>query len=112
MKGEEAVADEERSELDAAEPKAEPQEELGIAFSTNDDSEALVVRGLLESSGFEVAMATPEAPIGVFPISATDLGRVHLLVREERAEEARRLIEESRLQGPQAADEAERQSET
>lgn len=91
--------------------KGEPDEKLEIVFTTNDDSEALVVRGLLESNGFDVAMSTPEAPIGVFPISSSDLGRVHLFARAERAEEARRLIAESEIQGPQAADEAERESE-
>lgn len=110
---EEPVGNEERP-ADSAETDVtpEPQEQLEMVFATHDDSEALVVRGLLESSGFEVAMSTPEAPIGVFPISSSDLGRVHLLVRAERAAEAHRLIEESQQQGPAAAEEAERQSET
>jgi hypothetical protein len=57
-------------------------------------------------------MSTPEAPIGVFPIGSSDLGQVRLTVRAEQAEEARRVIEESEEQGPQAAEEAERESET
>jgi hypothetical protein len=93
-------------------PSPEPDEELEVVFTTNDDSEALVVKGLLEASGFQVAMSTPEAPIGVFPISSSDLGQVRLTVRAEQAEEARRAIEESEEQGPQAAEEAERESET
>lgn len=109
---EEPVGDEERATPEPEPDETpEPQKQLDIVFATNDDSEALVVRGLLESNGFEVAMSTPEAPIGVFPISSSDLGRVHLLVRAEQAEAARRLIEESQQQGPQAADEAESQSE-
>ena len=90
----------------------QPDEQLEVVFTTNDDSEALVVKGLLEASGFQVAMRTPEAPIGVFPISSSNLGQVRLSVRAEQAEEARRAIEESEEQGPQAAEEAERESET
>jgi len=106
------VADEERAaESQERAETPEPDEKLEVVFTTNDDSEALVVRGLLESSGLEVAMSTPEAPIGVFPISTGDLGRVQLLVRAERAEEALRIIEESREQGARAAEEAERQTE-
>ncbi len=89
----------------------EPREELEVVFATNDDSEALVVRALLESNDLEVAMSTPEAPIGVFPVTTSDLGRVQLQVRAEVAEAARRIIEESQQQGPEAADEAEQQTE-
>ncbi len=89
----------------------QPDEQLAVVFSTNDDSEALVVKGLLESNGFEVLMNTPEAPIGVFPISSGDLGRVNLQVRAEKEAEALRIIEESLQQGSAGAEEAERQSE-
>lgn len=104
-------ADEDQQDEAAGTEAGEPDEQLDVVFTTNDDSEALVVRGLLESNGLEVAMSTPEAPIGVFPISSSDLGRVRLLVRAERAEEARRIISDSEFEGPEAADEAERQTE-
>jgi hypothetical protein len=89
----------------------EPLEQLEAVFTTNNDSEALVVRGLLESNGIEVYMKTPEAPIQVFPSNATDLGRVRLLVRAERADEARRVIDESEFEGPESAEDAERETE-
>ena len=89
----------------------QPDQKLDIVFSTNDDSEALVVRGLLEANGIEATMTTPEAPMGVFPISSSDLGLVHLMVRTEQAEEARRLIADSAIQGPNDAEQAERKSE-
>lgn len=113
------MPDEERS-ANGADPLPEdaavaetpdPEEQLEVVFSTNDDSEALVVRALLESNGLEVAMSTPEAPIGVFPISSSDLGRVQLMVRAEAAADALRIIEESSRRGPQDAEEAERQTE-
>ncbi len=100
------------SELEQAELMPEPEENLEVVFETGDDSEALVVKGLLESNGIEVAMSTPEAPIGVFPVTASDLGAVKLLVREEQAEDARRLIAESEATGPADAERAELDDET
>ena len=90
----------------------EPNEELSVVFTTNDDSEALVVKGLLESNGYDVMMSTPEAPVGVFPISSSDLGRVRLLIRAELEPEARRMIEDYSRGGPENAEEAERQTES
>jgi hypothetical protein len=115
---EEQVADEKfgaegcEPEEDGAAGAGEPDEQLDVVFTTNDDSEALVVKGLLESNGFQVLMSTPEAPIGVFPISSSDLGQVRLRVRAERAEQARAIIAESKDEGAEAAEEAERDSET
>ena len=106
------MADEELDATQEPEVAPEPEERLVAVFDTSDDSEALVVRGLLESNGIEVVMNTPEAPVGVFPISTSDLGEVRLLVREELAEQARRIIRESAERGPEAAEEAERQTET
>lgn len=89
----------------------EPNEKLEVVFSTSDDSEALVVRGLLASNGIEVNMSTPESPVSVFPVAQGDLGEVQLWVRTEHAEEARRLIEDSERGGPEAAEEAEREEQ-
>lgn len=66
-------------------------------------SEAEVLRGILESNGIPSLM-TNEAP--QFP----NLGYI-LSVPRDRVEEARRLIEEQRAAGPEAAAEAEAQSE-
>ncbi len=93
------------------EDQPEPNEELEVVFSTSDDSEALVVRGLLESNGIQANMSTPESPVSVFPVSQGNLGEVQLWVRAERAEEARRIIEESEREGPEAAEEAEREEQ-
>lgn len=91
--------------------EGEPGAKLVDVFDTNDDSEVLVVKALLESGGMEVMIATPEAPAGVFPFSNVSLGRQRLLVLESQAEDARRVIEEYRRSGPQDAELAERSTE-
>ena len=82
-------------------------EKLVTVFETNDDSEAMVVRSLLESGGMEVLLQTTEAPAGVFPFSSMPLGHIRLEVFESKAEEALRVIAESRRRGPEDADRAE-----
>lgn len=79
----------------------EPNEKLEVVFDTNDESEALVVKGLLQSNGLEVLMSTPESPSNLFPVSTSDLGEIKLRVRAEQAEEARRMINESREEIPE-----------
>ncbi len=83
------------------------RENLVTVFETNDDSEAMVVRSLLESSGMDVLFQTTEAPAGVFPFSSMPLGHIRLEVIESQAEEALRLIVDSRRGGPEDADRAE-----
>ena len=90
------------------EPSAE---NLVTVFETNDDSEAMVVRSLLESSGMEVLFQTTEAPAGVFPFSSMPLGHIRLEVVESHAEEALRLIADSQRRGPEDADRAEQAAE-
>src|SRR6185369_3901199 len=70
----------------------EPNEELVKVFDTEQESEAMVVRGLLESSGIPAVIENLDAPQDVLP----GVGGVIVLVRAEQAEEAVRLIEESR----------------
>jgi hypothetical protein len=66
-------------------------------------SEAEIIKGILESNGIPTAM-TNEAP--GFP----NLGYI-LTVPRDRLEEARRIIAEQEAAGPEAAAEAEAQSE-
>jgi hypothetical protein len=74
----------------------EPNEELVKVFDTEQESEAMVVRGLLEANGIESVIENLDAPQDVLP----GVGGVIVLVREEQAEEAARLIEESRTDLP------------
>lgn len=56
-----------------------------------DQSEALVVRSLLEAHGLEVLLRTHVAP-SVHPFSVGDQGAVQILVRREALGAARRLL--------------------
>ena len=67
-----------------------PNQKLETVFDTADETEAAVVQGLLESAGLDCLAISPDAPGEVM----TGLGGVALQVAAERAEEARRLIEQ------------------
>jgi hypothetical protein len=69
-----------------------PNEKLVRVFDTEQESEAMVVRGLLESAGIEADMTSLDAPQDILP----GVGGTVILVREEDAERARQLIEEYR----------------
>jgi len=75
-------------------------EKLVKVFETEEETEAMVVRGLLETAGIDAILQSEEAP-DVFPV-----GGVVVLVREEQAEEARETIEAYRKNPATDADEA------
>lgn len=70
----------------------QPNEHLVKVFDTEQESEAMVVHGLLESQGIQSLITYLDAPQDVLP----GVGGVILQVREEQAEEARQLIEDYR----------------
>ena len=77
---------------DKIEPvQPDPNEELVRVFDTQQESEALVVQGLLQSAGIESEVTAIDAAQDVFP----GVGGTVILVREEDADEARRVIAES-----------------
>ena len=69
-----------------------PNEKLVRVFDTDVESEALVVDGLLESSGIQSDITALEAPQDILP----GVGGTVILVREEDAPQARQLIEDYR----------------
>jgi hypothetical protein len=70
----------------------EPNEQLVKVFDTEQESEAMVVRGLLESAGIPAMIQNLDAPQDVLP----GVGGVIVLVREEQADIAADLIADSR----------------
>jgi hypothetical protein len=68
-----------------------PQEKLEKVFDAEQESEALVVRGLLESNGIEAMVRPIDLEQDLFPV-----GGVGIYVRQEQAEQARRLIADHR----------------
>ena len=81
---------------------AEGHEELVKVFDTDEESEAMVVRGLLESAGIEAMIQNREAPQDILP----GVGGVVVLVRPDQAEDARQTIEAYRAQPTTDEDEA------
>ncbi len=72
-------------------------EELVEVFDTMEESEAMVVRGLLESAGIEAIITAWDAPQDILP----GVGGVIVRVAPEQAEEARSLIEDYRNNSPE-----------
>jgi hypothetical protein len=70
----------------------DPDAELVEVFDTQQESEAMVVNGLLESAGIESILSNLDAPQDVLP----GVGGVVIRVNPEQAEAARQIIEEYR----------------
>ncbi len=75
--------------------KPMPNEELVEVFGSKEESEAMVVSGLLEAAGIDCMVTATDAPQDVLP----GVGGTVVKVAEEDAEEARRVIEEARASG-------------
>ncbi len=84
----------------------DPKGKLVKVFDSEQETEVMVVKGLLESADIEAIARNIDNPQDLFPV-----GGVELLVRASQAEEARRLIEEYRTGGEEAAEEGEAESE-
>lgn len=72
--------------------RPDPNEKLVKVFDSEQEPEAMVVKGLLDSAGIENDLASASLLQDAFP----GMGGMIILVREEDAEKARRLIAESR----------------
>ena len=66
--------------------------ELVKVFDTEQESEAMVIQGLLESAGIESIIASLDAPQEILP----GVGGVIVQVRPDQADEARRMIQDYR----------------
>jgi len=85
-------------------PRPKPVDEALVdVFGTKEDSEAMVVQGLLDSAGIDSVIVSLDAPQEVLP----GVGGVVIRVAAENAEEARRLIEEYRTAAEQAPEDEE-----
>jgi hypothetical protein len=72
--------------------RPDPNEKLVKVFDTEVESEAMVVKGLLDSAGIDSDLMSGSLVQDTFP----GLGGMVILARAEDAEAARRLIAESR----------------
>lgn len=70
-------------------PQPDPNEKLVKVFDTEQETEAIVVQGLLESNGIDSDLKSLDAVQDAFP----GVGGTVILVREEDASEAEKIIE-------------------
>jgi putative signal transducing protein len=74
----------------ATQRRPDPNEKLVKVFDSEQESEAMVVKGLLESAGIDSDLTAASMVQDTFP----GLGGMIILVRQEDAEAARKLIAE------------------
>jgi len=79
-----------------ASPLPEPNQKLIKVFDTEQETEAIVVKGLLDSAGIDSDLKSIDAVQETFP----GVGGTLLLVREQDAPEALRIIDEYRKLPP------------
>jgi hypothetical protein len=84
-----------------------PETRLVQVFDSGEESEVMVVRGLLESAGIDCDVSNLEAPQNILP----GVGGVVILVREEDAAEARAVIEAGRQSAQNEPTEGETSAE-
>jgi hypothetical protein len=92
--------------LPEANSRPDPNEKLVKIFDSEEESEAMVVKGLLDSAGIESDLQSARLLQDAFP----GMGGMLILVREEDAARARELIAESRQGNEGEADEDETQA--
>jgi hypothetical protein len=88
---------------DERRPRPIPHEKLTKVFDSEDESEALVVKGLLDSAGIDSDLTAASMVQDTFP----GLGGTIILVREEDAQKARHLIADYRRSEPDDDETAE-----
>ncbi|HLJ85562.1 MAG TPA: DUF2007 domain-containing protein [Candidatus Angelobacter sp.] len=71
--------------------------ELVTVFDTQQESEALIIHGLLDSAGIESLILNREAPQDVLP----GVGGVVIRVSASEADDARRIIAEYKSTAPE-----------
>jgi len=77
-------------------PQPEPDEKLVKVFDTEQESEAIVVQGLLQSAGIVSDLKSIDAVQNAFP----GVGGSMILVREQDAVESEKIIDEYRKLPP------------
>jgi len=82
-------------------PRPNPNEKLVKVFDSEIETEAMVVKGLLDSAGIDSDLTAAAMIQDMFP----GLGGMIILVREEDAERARQLIAGQRRTVPADEDE-------
>jgi len=77
-------------------PQPDPHEKLVKVFDSEQESEAIIVKGLLDSAGIDSDLTAASMVQDTFP----GLGGMIILVRQEDAESARKVIAERQELAP------------
>src|SRR5947209_19710771 len=77
-----------RPQVNGGEKLGEVVEGMVAVFDTQDESEAMVVKGLLESSGIDAVVNSIDAQQDILP----GVGGVVVLVNADQVEDARQII--------------------
>ena len=80
--------------------RPDPNEKLVKVFDSEQESEAIIVKGLLDSAGIDSDLTSASMVQDTFP----GLGGMIILVRQEDAEAARRVIAEHQELGSSSDD--------
>jgi hypothetical protein len=88
--------------------KPEPAEQLVKVFDTEQETEAMVVQGLLQSAGIDAYVQSLDATQNIYP----GIGGVIVVVREDQAKEASAMIAEFSKHPTTDADEAVSEEQT
>jgi len=80
------------SSADETQRQPDPHEKLVKIFDSEEESEAIIVKGLLDSAGIDSDLKSASLVQDTFP----GLGGMIILVRGEDAEAARQVIAEQR----------------
>jgi hypothetical protein len=81
-------------QIPTEQPVPDDEELVGV-LDTKEESEAMVVRGLLQSAGIEALVSFLDAPQDVLP----GVGGIIVRVRAGEAEQARSIIDDYRQNG-------------
>ena len=79
-------------------PEADPDASLVEVYTAPGDTEALVIKGLLESEGILCSLSS-DVPHSIVPIEIDGLGAVRICVSDADAELAAKIISSHQEQG-------------
>ena len=77
--------------------EAKPAENWIVVLTTDDESEATIVQGLLETEGVECRVESYR--VSQFPVAIGKLGQITVMVQDSDFEKATKLIDATRPQG-------------
>ncbi len=82
------------------------QDKLVVLMTTQDETEANIVKGLLEESGIHCALLT-QVPHNIYPFTVNGLAAIRIKVLESQLEEARTVLHDHEAAADKELDNSE-----